>query len=42
MDALDALEGELPMPRTRGKPITDEAMSVGLSIKNLFIQPYTL
>jgi len=39
-DALDALEGELPMPRTQGKPVTDEAMSVGVSIKSFFIYPY--
>ena len=39
MDALDASEGELPIPRTRGKPVTEEVMSVGVSIKNLFIYP---
>ena len=35
MDALDAPEGELPMPRTRGKPVSADAMSIGVSIKKL-------
>ena len=42
MNALDAPDGELPMPRTRGKPVTDETMSVGVSIKSFFIYPYIL
>jgi len=42
MDVLDAPEGELPMPHTQGKLVTGEAMSVGVSIKILFIYPYNL
>ena len=32
MDVLDALEGELPTPRIRGKPV-DQAVSVGEVLK---------
>ena len=42
MDALVALEGKLPMLFIRGKPVTGDAMSIGVSIKNLFIYPYIL
>ena len=40
MDALDAHEGELPIPYTWGKPVTDEVIFVGVSIKSLFIYSY--
>ena len=42
IDALDAPEGELPMPRIRGKPVSDETMFVGVSIKSSFIYSYIL
>ena len=42
MNAMDAPEGELPIPCTLGKPVTDEVMSVSASIKSLFIYPYIL
>ena len=42
MNALGASEGELLILRIWGKPDTDEAMSVGVSIKSLFKCPYIL
>jgi len=39
---FDAPEGGLPMPRTWGKPVTNETVSAGVSINSLFIYPYIL